>query len=38
MHVPIDDMGMTEALHGVVFHLAMAQLRTKLARVEGSSR
>jgi D-sedoheptulose 7-phosphate isomerase len=38
VHVPIDDMGMTEALHGVVFHLAMAQLRTKLARVEGSSR
>ena len=38
VHVPIEDMGMTEALHGVVFHLAMAQLRTKLARVEGSSR
>jgi len=32
VHVPIEDMGMTEALHGVVFHLAMAQLRTKLAR------
>ena len=38
VHVPIEDMGTTEALHGVVFHLAMAQLRTKLARVEGSSR
>ena len=38
VHVPIDDMGMTEALHGVVFHLAMAQLRTKLARVEAASR
>ena len=34
VHVPIDDMGMTEALHGVVFHLAMAQLRTKLSRAE----
>jgi D-sedoheptulose 7-phosphate isomerase len=34
VHVPIEDMGMTEALHGVVFHLAMAQLRTKLARAE----
>jgi len=32
VHVPIEDMGMTEALHGVVFHLVMAQLRTKLAR------
>lgn len=31
VHVPIDDMGMTEALHGVIFHLVMAQLRTKLA-------
>jgi D-sedoheptulose 7-phosphate isomerase len=38
VHVPIDDMGMTEALHGVVFHLAMAQLRTRLARVEAASR
>jgi len=34
VHVPIEDMGMTEALHGVVFHLVMAQLRTKLARAE----
>ena len=34
VHVPIDDMGMTEALHGVVFHLVMAQLRTKLSRAE----
>jgi D-sedoheptulose 7-phosphate isomerase len=38
VHVPIEDMGMTEALHGVVFHLAMAQLRTKLARAEAASR
>ena len=38
VHVPIEDMGMTEALHGVIFHLVMAQLRTRLAHVEGSSR
>jgi len=31
VHVPVDDMGMCEALHGVVFHLAMAQLRTRLS-------
>ena len=36
VHVPIEDMGMTEALHGVVFHLVMAQLRTKLARAESA--
>jgi len=34
VHVPIEDMGMTEALHGVIFHLVMAQLRTKLAHAE----
>ena len=34
VHVPIEDMGMTEALHGVIFHLVMAQLRTKLSRAE----
>ena len=38
VHVPIEDMGMTEALHGVVFHLVMAQLRTRLARAEAASR
>jgi D-sedoheptulose 7-phosphate isomerase len=38
VHVPIEDMGMTEAMHGVVFHLAMAQLRARLARVEAASR
>jgi D-sedoheptulose 7-phosphate isomerase len=38
VHVAVDDMGMCEALHGVVFHLAMAQLRTRLARVEGAAR
>jgi len=37
VHIPIEDMGMTEALHGVVFHLAMAQLRTRLARAEAAS-
>jgi D-sedoheptulose 7-phosphate isomerase len=32
VHVPVDDMGMTEALHGVIFHIAMSRLRTRLAR------
>jgi D-sedoheptulose 7-phosphate isomerase len=32
VHIPVDDMGMTEALHGVVFHLAMCQLRERLAK------
>jgi D-sedoheptulose 7-phosphate isomerase len=32
VHVPVDDMGMTEALHAVVFHLAMARLRERLAK------
>jgi len=32
VHIPVDDMGMTEALHGVVFHLAMGQLRERLAK------
>jgi len=31
VHIPIDDMGMTEALHGVVFHIAMARLRSLIA-------
>jgi D-sedoheptulose 7-phosphate isomerase len=31
VHVPIWDMGMAEALHGVVFHIAMSRLRTKLS-------
>jgi D-sedoheptulose 7-phosphate isomerase len=35
VHIPVDDMGMTEALHSVVFHLAMARLRE---RVSGASR
>jgi len=31
VHIPVDDMGKAEALHGVVFHLAMAQLRTRIS-------
>ena len=31
VHIPVDDMGMSEALHGVVFHLVMAQLRARLS-------
>lgn len=27
VHVPVHDMGMAEALHGVVFHAAMSRLR-----------
>ncbi|MCH2171476.1 SIS domain-containing protein [Myxococcota bacterium] len=34
VHVPVDDMGMCEALHGVVFHYAMAHLRQRLSRLE----
>jgi D-sedoheptulose 7-phosphate isomerase len=32
VHIPVDDMGMTEALHGVVFHLAMCRLRERLSK------
>lgn len=32
LHIPIFDMGMTEALHGVVFHAAMCFLRERLAK------
>jgi D-sedoheptulose 7-phosphate isomerase len=32
VHVPIDDMGMCEAVHGVVFHAAMCFLRERLAQ------
>ena len=31
VHIPVDDMGMTEALHAVVFHLAMARLRERVS-------
>ena len=30
VHVPVDDMGMAEALHSVVFHLVMSRLRQRL--------
>jgi D-sedoheptulose 7-phosphate isomerase len=32
VHIPIDDMGMCEAIHGVVFHTAMCFLRERLAK------
>ena len=32
VHVPIDDMGMCEAIHGVLFHLAMARLREHVTK------
>ena len=32
VHIPIEDMGMTEALHAVVFHAAMCFLRERLAK------
>ncbi len=32
VNIPVDDMGMSEALHGVVFHLAMSRLRERLAK------
>jgi D-sedoheptulose 7-phosphate isomerase len=35
VHVPIWDMGMAEALHGVVFHIAMSRLRTRLSEAAG---
>ena len=36
VHVPIDDMGMCEALHGVLFHLAMAMLRDHVTRANAA--
>ena len=38
VHIPIDDMGMVEALHGVVFHHAMCFLRERMARAEAERR
>ena len=38
VHVPIDDMGMVEALHGVVFHYSVSNLRAKIVRLEGAER
>ncbi len=34
VHVPVDDMGMTEALHSVIFHLAMSRLRERVSGAE----
>jgi D-sedoheptulose 7-phosphate isomerase len=31
VHVPVWDMGMAEALHGVVFHLVMCRLRERVS-------
>ncbi|MBN2012300.1 SIS domain-containing protein [candidate division KSB1 bacterium] len=31
IHVPVDDMGMTEAVHGIIVHYIVDQLREKLA-------
>jgi len=36
VHVPCDDMGMVEALHGVVFHLAMNRLRERISKHSAS--
>lgn len=36
VHVPIDDMGMCEAVHGVLFHLAMAMLREHVTRANAA--
>jgi D-sedoheptulose 7-phosphate isomerase len=32
VHVPVDDMGMAEALHGVIFHAAMSRLRALVSQ------
>lgn len=34
VHVPVWDMGMAEALHGVIFHLAMSRLRERVAAAQ----
>jgi len=34
VHVPVWDMGMAEALHGVLFHLAMSRLRERVAAAQ----
>lgn len=34
VHVPVWDMGMAEALHGVVFHLAMSRLRERVSAAQ----
>lgn len=37
VHVPVDDMGMTEAIHGVLFHLAMARLREAVSQANSGA-
>jgi D-sedoheptulose 7-phosphate isomerase len=37
VHVPIWDMGMAEALHGVLFHLAMSRLRERVSAAQPAS-
>jgi D-sedoheptulose 7-phosphate isomerase len=34
VHVPVWDMGMAEALHSVIFHLAMSQLRERVSAAQ----
>ena len=34
VHVPVWDMGMAEALHGVIFHLAMSRLRERVGAAQ----
>jgi len=34
VHVPVWDMGMAEALHGVTFHLAMSRLRERVGAAQ----
>lgn len=36
VHVPVDDMGMCEAVHGVLFHNAMARLREHVTRANAA--
>jgi D-sedoheptulose 7-phosphate isomerase len=38
IHVPVWDMGMAEALHGVIFHLAMSQLRERVGAAQSGVR
>ena len=38
VHVPVRDMGMAEALHGVLFHLAMSRLRERVSAAQTSAR
>jgi D-sedoheptulose 7-phosphate isomerase len=36
VHVPIEDMGMCEGIHSVIFHLAMAELRNRVTRANAA--